>query len=269
MEHYFKGENVEHEEVVDEELRKVLPSDHTWIKVKPGSKINNLIGPASAALKGNGIVLISGSGPALTKVVSCAEVVKRRCKASYQTTKLCSRLVEEHWEPTRDDLEPLKVTREIPSLQIALSKEPFETAQRQNRNSLETFLNFTTNKNVSSARPRGNKNNSKGSNQDKKSSQSAAKELGLENKKPKKNKNRGGGNKNGKEGSKKEQPGGENAQKPKSTNDSDIRKASDKERPSEGSKSPQSPSAASAVEKPSDKVKQSEGSKSIQSPKAV
>jgi len=262
MEHYFKGENVEHEEVVDEDLRKVLPSDHTWIKVKPGSKINNLIGPASAALKGSGIVLISGSGPALTKVVSCAEVVKRRCKASYQTTKLCSRLVEENWEPTREDLEPLKVTREIPSLQIALSKEPFETAQRQTRNSLETFLNLSTNKNMSASRPRGNKN-TKGSNQDRKSSQSAAKELGLENKKPKKAKNRGGG-KNGKEGSKNE-PGGENGHKPDISN-SDIKKHGDKEKPSEGPKSPQSKPSEGPK---SPQSKPGEGPKSPLSPKAV
>ena len=78
MEHYFKGKNVEHDEVLDEELSKVLPADFTWIKVKPGTKINNLMGPATAGLKDKGIILISGSGPAITKVVSCAEVVKRR-----------------------------------------------------------------------------------------------------------------------------------------------------------------------------------------------
>jgi len=221
MEHYFKGENVEHEEVLDEELKRVLPENHAWIRVKPGSKINNLIGPASAALKdNNGIVLISGSGPALTKVVSCAEVVKRRCKASYQATKLCSRLVEEHWQPTRDDLEPLKVTREIPNLQIALSKEPFETGTRQTRNYIESFLNFESNKNKSASRPKGNKN-SKGTNQEWKtnSAQSAAQQLGLQ--KPKRTKNRNGGGKNAESKS------------------SDIKQISEENKPADASKSPQ------------------------------
>ena len=78
MEHYFKGKNVEHEEVLDEELSRILPPEFKWIRVKAGSKINNLMGPATGALKDQGIVLISGSGTAVTKVVSCAEVVKRR-----------------------------------------------------------------------------------------------------------------------------------------------------------------------------------------------
>ena len=68
MEHYFKGENVEYEEVLDPDLSSVLPPDPTWIRVKPGSKIPNLLGPASASLKDKGIVLISGSGAAVTKV---------------------------------------------------------------------------------------------------------------------------------------------------------------------------------------------------------
>jgi len=211
MEHYFKGKNVEHEEVLDEELSRILPPDIKWIKVKAGSKINNLMGPATGALKDQGIVLISGSGTAVTKVVSCAEVVKRRSKASYQSTKLCHRLVEEHWEPTRDDLEPLVVTREIPCLQIALSKEPFETAHRQTRSSIETFLNLSTKKNLNASRNK--KSYSNGGNNDK--GHSSARELGLDNNKPKKPRNRKPNGKNAGEGKDGKKDPKKSDQKPK------------------------------------------------------
>ena len=99
-------------------------------------------------------------------------------------------MVEEHWDPTREDLEPLKVTREIPSLQIALGKEAFDTSTPQTRNALESFLNMSTTKNISAGRPRGNKNPKGGRGKtDPKNGPSAAKELGLENKRPKKSRN--------------------------------------------------------------------------------
>ena len=68
MENYSKGKNVQHEELLDPELARVLPQGFKWIRVKPGSKIKNLVGPAASALNEQGIVLISGSGPAVTKV---------------------------------------------------------------------------------------------------------------------------------------------------------------------------------------------------------
>ena len=99
-------------------------------------------------------------------------------------------MVEEHWDPTREDLEPLKVTREIPSLQIALGKQPFETSTQQTRHSLESFLNLANTKNMSSSRPKGNKNQkSRGGKNDTKNGVSAAQELGLENKRPKRSMN--------------------------------------------------------------------------------
>jgi hypothetical protein len=48
------------------------------MKVKPGSKLRNLIPTSIGAFNESGLVLFSGSGPAVTKVVSIAEIVKRR-----------------------------------------------------------------------------------------------------------------------------------------------------------------------------------------------
>lgn len=211
MEHYSKGKNVEYDEVLDPELARVLPvapQDLTWIRIKPGSKVHNMIGPAGTGINGKGIIVISGFGPAVTKVVSCAEVVKRRYKVAHQITKLSSKIVEEHWEPTRDDLEPLKVTREIPNLQIVLSKEAFEGSHLQTKGSLESFLNISKSSGSAQSkhhrRPNSgkksqnlSKSNSNGNNN---SSESAAKELGLENhrkKRQKTNNRNGGGNKGG------------------------------------------------------------------------
>jgi len=203
MEHYFKGKNVEYEEVLDPELAKVLPvapQEVTWIRVKPGSKVHNMIGPAGTGINEKGVIVISGSGAAVTKVVSCAEVIKRRCKVAHQSSKLCSKIVEEHWEPTRDDLEPLKVTREIPNLQIVLSKGAFEGSHLQSKTSLESFLGISistggtgqskhNNRRSNSSKKsqnssRGNNNNGNNAN----NNESAAKELGLENHRKKRQK---------------------------------------------------------------------------------
>ena len=40
-------------------------------------------------------------------------------------------MIEEHWEPKTDDLEPIKVTREIPQIDIMLKKAPTDTCDKE------------------------------------------------------------------------------------------------------------------------------------------
>lgn len=88
MENYSKGENVELPLELSDVPIKNLPNELVWIKVKPSSKMTNLIDFAVKSLKENKLQLWSGIGPAVGKTISCAEIVKRRCKNLHQITKI-------------------------------------------------------------------------------------------------------------------------------------------------------------------------------------
>ncbi len=78
MDNYRKGKNVKAEATRQNVPIQGLPANCTWMKVRAGSKLRNLIGVADKALKEEGSVLFSGQGPALSKVITCAEIVKRK-----------------------------------------------------------------------------------------------------------------------------------------------------------------------------------------------
>ena len=88
-------------------------------------------------------------------MVSCTEIVKRRYRQSkppiYQLTKISYRTFEEHWDPKTEDLEPLKVTREIPQIDVLLKKQTSDGCDNSkinmNNATLDVFLNITPVKN--------------------------------------------------------------------------------------------------------------------------
>ena len=96
-------------------------------------------------------------------MVSCTEIVKRRYRQSkppiFQLTKISYRTFEEHWDPKTEDLEPLKVTREIPQIDILLKKQASDSCDisdnskiNMNNATLDVFLNITTAKNNATKR---------------------------------------------------------------------------------------------------------------------
>ena len=93
-----------------------------------------------------------------SQVVSCAEIVKRRYRVPgslKQWTKISYRTVEEHWDPKTEDLEPIKVTREIPQIDTLLKKSYPTDCDNSEINvniSLEEFLNISMAKQTSSRR---------------------------------------------------------------------------------------------------------------------
>jgi hypothetical protein len=78
MENYAKGKNVDREASRETIPIDGLPATCKWMLLKPGTKLKNVVGVADRALKEEGAVLFSGSGAAVAKVVSCAEIVKRK-----------------------------------------------------------------------------------------------------------------------------------------------------------------------------------------------
>ncbi|KAK3908745.1 Ribonuclease P protein subunit p25-like protein [Frankliniella fusca] len=111
---------------------KVAPAlSSTWplgLGVHGGSKIRNLLDVALKGFVDQGAVVWTGSGPAISKTISCAEILKRKHKA-HQITKISYRKYEEYWEPLVEELDELVVVRDEPIIHILLSKEPLNSQE--------------------------------------------------------------------------------------------------------------------------------------------
>jgi len=129
MENYSKGANLEKPlELCDVPINNI-PVGIVWMKVKPASKMINLIEFAVKSLEENGIQLWSGIGPAVGKTVSCVEIIKRRFGNLHQISKINYQKCEELWEPKVDGLDTLKVVRNVPVIHILLSVNPLDMAE--------------------------------------------------------------------------------------------------------------------------------------------
>ncbi|XP_071445993.1 ribonuclease P protein subunit p25-like protein isoform X2 [Hetaerina americana] len=129
MENYTRGNSKEAPLEREDIPIDCLPEKFLWMKVKPGSKMRNVLGYASSAFKDERVVLWSGSGPAIIKAISCAEIMKRKYKNLHQITRICFHKHEETWEPIKDGLDKLLATREVPTIHIMLSKESLDKSQ--------------------------------------------------------------------------------------------------------------------------------------------
>ncbi|XP_061621591.1 uncharacterized protein LOC133474182 [Phyllopteryx taeniolatus] len=114
-----------------------LTSGVLEMRVKEGSKIRNLMGFAMARMQGekglcgggeDGLrqVVFTGSGRAVTKTITCAEIMKRKVGSLHQLTKLQNKVVKEVWENTERGTSEMTVHRTVPSISILLSKDPLD-----------------------------------------------------------------------------------------------------------------------------------------------
>ncbi|NXN27855.1 RPP25 protein, partial [Nycticryphes semicollaris] len=112
-----------------------LPPDVVEMKVKEGSKIRNLMNFAMAQmeLKGQRQIVFSGSGRAITKTITCVEIMKRKLGGLHQVTKVRYKTLLEVWE-NQDPLpgglaQNLTVHKNVPSICILLSRDPLDPNQ--------------------------------------------------------------------------------------------------------------------------------------------
>uniref|UniRef100_A0A8C2WNB5 Ribonuclease P and MRP subunit p25, b n=1 Tax=Cyclopterus lumpus TaxID=8103 RepID=A0A8C2WNB5_CYCLU len=105
-----------------------LASGVLEMRVKEGSKIRNLMGFAMARIGGGGLrqVVFTGSGRAVTKTITCAEIMKRKFGSLHQLTKLQYKVVKEVWESSEGGTSEMTVHRTVPSISILLSKDPLD-----------------------------------------------------------------------------------------------------------------------------------------------
>ncbi|NWS77246.1 RPP25 protein, partial [Crotophaga sulcirostris] len=109
-----------------------LPPDVVEMKVKEGSKIRNLMNFAMAQMevKGSRQIVFSGCGRAVTKTITCVEIMKRKLGGLHQVTKVRYKTLLEVWEnqdrlpgsPTQN----LTVHKNVPSICILLSRDPLD-----------------------------------------------------------------------------------------------------------------------------------------------
>ncbi|NWR11293.1 RP25L protein, partial [Paradoxornis webbianus] len=107
-----------------------LPTDIIEMKVKDGSKIRNLMGYAMSKMEQDSVrqILFTGSGKAVSKTITCVEIMKRRLKELHQITKVLFKQIEEIWEPIVPEagLDALTVKRNIPAICVLLSKDALD-----------------------------------------------------------------------------------------------------------------------------------------------
>ncbi|XP_075934108.1 ribonuclease P protein subunit p25-like [Anarhichas minor] len=116
-----------------------LASGVLEMRVKEGSKIRNLMGFAMTRMQGEkgvsggGVsggglrqVVFTGSGRAVTKTITCAEIMKRKVGSLHQLTKLQYKVVKEVWESSEGGTSEMTVHRTVPSISVLLSKDPLD-----------------------------------------------------------------------------------------------------------------------------------------------
>merc|ERR1719327_1485858 len=75
-------------------------------------------------------VVIKATGGALTKAVTLAEVIKRRFKGLHQITSIGSTEIVDEYEPLEEGLDKVTQTRNLPYLEITLSKDALDTKDK-------------------------------------------------------------------------------------------------------------------------------------------
>merc|ERR1711948_106520 len=73
---------------------------------------------------------ITGTGNAITKAVTLAEVAKRRFKGLHQITSLSSTEIVDEYEPLEEGLDKVTDTRNVSTNEIVLSKEALDTSNK-------------------------------------------------------------------------------------------------------------------------------------------
>ncbi|XDV28472.1 hypothetical protein PO909_031778 [Leuciscus waleckii] len=71
-------------------------------------------------------VVFSGSGRAVTKTITCAEIMKRKIAGLHQITKLQYKGLREIWESQEEGDSEMTIHRTLPSIRILLSKDPLD-----------------------------------------------------------------------------------------------------------------------------------------------
>lgn len=130
-------ENLRRVRIMVEDEEKSLPFKDlhphvAQMRVKEGSKIRNLVGYALSYMKSEGTrqIIFGAYGRAVTKAITCAEILKRQVAGLHQITKIQYKTLQEVWEQKgpviKNPVPCLTVYKNCPSIYILLSKYPLD-----------------------------------------------------------------------------------------------------------------------------------------------
>ncbi|XP_011159326.2 uncharacterized protein LOC105195567 [Solenopsis invicta] len=100
-----------------------LPEKFLWMHVKSGTKIRNVLCYALKEFPSYDSIVWTGTGYAIAKTISCAEIFKRKHEGLHQVTKLCY----VNSEKSKEDI--AAETRRIPEIHILLTKNIKDTSE--------------------------------------------------------------------------------------------------------------------------------------------
>ncbi|XP_024893170.1 ribonuclease P protein subunit p25-like protein [Temnothorax curvispinosus] len=100
-----------------------LPEKFLWMHVKSGTKIRNVLAYALKEFPSCNSIVWTGIGHGIMKVISCAEIFKRKHEGLHQVTKLRYVSSEKSKEDTATE------THRIPEIHILLTKDIKDTTQ--------------------------------------------------------------------------------------------------------------------------------------------
>merc|ERR1719159_1908636 len=94
--------------------------DETEIRVTAVGSVSAYVSRAATVFNelGKPKITITGTGNAITKAVTLAEVVKRRFKGLHQITSLGSTEIVDEYEPIEEGLDMVKDTRTLSTIEI-------------------------------------------------------------------------------------------------------------------------------------------------------
>lgn len=112
--------------------KEVIVKDEEEIRVTAAGSVSAYVSRAAKLFSEleKTYVVIAATGNALTKAVTSAEVIKRRFKGLHQVTKLGSQEIIDEYEPLEEGLDKVSETRNVPFVEIKLSKEPLDIADK-------------------------------------------------------------------------------------------------------------------------------------------
>merc|ERR1712048_1116891 len=121
-----------------DKYRKVIKPKETAVKDETEIRVTAVGSVAAYCARANTLfneqdkktITITGTGNAITKAVTLAEVAKRRFKGLHQITSLSTTEIVDEYEPLEEGLDKVTETRTLSCIEIKLSKEALDTSDK-------------------------------------------------------------------------------------------------------------------------------------------
>merc|ERR1712048_803463 len=121
-----------------DKYRKVIKPKETAVKDETEIRVTAVGSVAAYVARANTLfneqdkktITITGTGNAITKAVTLAEVAKRRFKGLHQVTSLSTTEIVDEYEPLEEGLDKVMDTRTLSCIEIKLSMEPLDTSDK-------------------------------------------------------------------------------------------------------------------------------------------